>query len=114
MKISLAVLLALTLTSCINVPDNVKMPVAQALLVSEAGVDGINRSAVVAAPLLSAQIKAQVKGCVDTANNAVGAAYTLNKSGDVAGTVAQVNIALKNVADCQAATHPTNPAPVQP
>lgn len=104
-RILLPILLALSLTGCLSIPDKVQLPAGQALLVAEAGVDGANNAAVIAANsgLLKGEPARKTHAAVDAANNAVSAAHTLYTKGDIPGTVSQLNIAFRNVADIQSA-----------
>lgn len=98
----------IALGGCVTVPQGVQLPAGQALLVAEAGMDGANHSATIAANsgVFTGHPEAarKVHSIVDAGNNAVSAAHTLYAKGDIPGTVGQLNEALKDVAAVQAAS----------
>ena len=96
------------LCGCVTIPQNVQLTAGQGLLVAEAGMDGANHAATIAATsgILKGATAAKVKDAIDGGNNAVSAAHTLYAKGDIAGTVTQVNTALKDIADIQSASQP--------
>lgn len=86
---------------CALVPDSVKLPAGQALLVAEAGADGVNRSATIAAPALSPAQAHAVKAGIDATNEAVSAANSLYSKGDIPGALAQLQTAFSDIATLQ-------------
>lgn len=108
--IAMAAVAVLSLGACVSIPPNVKLPAGQALLVSEAAVDGANHAATVAAT--SGVFKGHpdaaraVKSADDAANNAVDSAHHLYATGDLAGSASAAKKALDNVATIWAQTHP--------
>lgn len=99
-----SVMAMMTISGCALVPTSVTLPAGQALLVAEAGADGVNHAAIIAAPLLHGAAALRVKACVDGANNGVSAAHGLYAKGDVGGTVSSLKTALADIADCTAQT----------
>lgn len=109
MKRLIPLAIASSLWGCVSVPQNVQLPAGQALLVAEASTDGVNHGAILAAPYLHGASATQVKGCVDGTNNAVSAAKTLYSTGDVVGTITNLNTAFSNIAVCTKATNAVIP-----
>ena len=106
-RLLLGLALALSLTACAS--PGVNLSVDQGLAVAEAGADGINHMAIVAAPSLHGANALKAKAAIDTVNHAVDAAHTAKTQG-LAGTPAAVTAALAAIADARAAL--ANPAPV--
>lgn len=95
--------LLLPLAGCLS--PTIQLDVAKGVLVAEAATDGVNRAAIIAAPMLHGGAALRVKACVDGANNATSAARALQASGDIPGASASVSKALDQVAACTAATN---------
>lgn len=108
MKQLIPLFAVLALWGCVTVPQNVQLPAGQALLVAEAGMDGANHAATVAATsgFLKGSNAATVKASIDAGNNAVSAAHTLYSKGDLVGTVSQLNTAMSDIASIQSASKP--------
>lgn len=105
MKRLIAGLMVLSLGGCVTLPDKVSLPAGQALLVAEAGVDGANHAATIAATsgVLKGESARKVHVAIDAANNAVSAAHTFYAKGDIPSTITQLNTAFADVAQVQAA-----------
>lgn len=103
MKRTLAgLVLATLLAGCATSSTDVRLTSAQALLVAEAGTDGINHGATVAAQTgVLRGAKAQTaKDALDAANQAVSAAKAAYGSDPVA-MAAQLTAALGKIAEAQ-------------
>lgn len=87
------------LVGCALLPEGVKMPVSQALLVAESSADGVNHAAVVAAPTLHGEAARHTKDGVDALNNSVSAAFKAFHNGDTQGAIEDLNSALQESAD---------------
>ena len=90
--------LAASLTGCAS--PGVNLSVSQGLAVAEAGADGINHMAIVAAPALHGANAIRARAAVDAVNHAVDAAYVAKKQG-LAGTPQAVTAALAAIADAR-------------
>lgn len=98
MKLALLAMGAcLALAGCAS--TKVELSVSQAMLVAEAGADGVNNGAIIAAKsgALHGPAAAKVKTAVDLTNEAVNAAHAATTSG-AAAAVAQ---ALTDIANAQ-------------
>ena len=102
-KLFLAGAVFTTVAGCAG--SSVHLTVGQALLISEAGADGVNHAATVAANsgILHGQSAAKAKAAVDTANQAVFVAHAAYLAGTPAQTASSAKAALTAIADAQAA-----------
>lgn len=93
---------ALALGACGSIqamlPGGVRLPADQALLVAEAGTDGINRAATVGAGAMNAQQAATVQAGLDAANNAVSAAHAAYVKGDISSATVDLSTAMTDIA----------------
>lgn len=85
--------------------DTVRLTAAKALLVTEAGADGANHAATIAAPSLTPSQAASLKVKVDGLNTIVSAAHDAYKAGSATATQA-LTAALNAIADVQKDAHP--------
>ncbi len=110
MTLMMALGAVVALGGCVTVPQGVQLPAGQALLVAEAGMDGANHAATIAANggvfAGHPDTARSTHAAVDAGNNAVSAAHTLYAKGDIPGTISQLNEALKDVAAIEAASKP--------
>lgn len=102
--VAFGVLAGLAMAALAGCSTTVQLDLDKGMLVAEAGADGVNHSAIVAAPLLHGAQATQVKACVDGTNNAVSAAHGLVVKGDLSGAVGSLNTAFTNIANCTTAT----------
>lgn len=95
---------ALGLAGCANV----QLTTAQAVYISEAGVNGANQAATAAAQsgVLKGSGAATTKAAIDTANVATSAAHAAYVAGNTAVASAQAKVALTNIATAQKAVAP--------
>lgn len=93
--------LAAALGGCATAPS-VKLTSAQAMLVADAGADGINHAAIAAAQagVLKGAKAQTAKDALDAANQAVSAAKAAY-SGDPVALAAQLTAALGKIAEAQ-------------
>lgn len=102
--LAFGVMIGLALAALAGCSTTVQLDLDKGMLVAEAGADGVNHGAIVAAPALHGAQAGQVKACVDGTNNAVSAAQALVVKGDLAGAVGSLNTAFTNIANCTTAT----------
>jgi hypothetical protein len=96
--------LAASLAAC----TGVQLTTAQAVYVSEAGVNGANQAATAAAQsgVLRGSAATTTKRVIDTANTAASAAHAAYLAGNAAVAASQAKVALTNIANAQKAVAP--------
>lgn len=102
---SLSIALAfIAVSGCVSIPPGVQLPAGQALLVSEATVDGLNHGATVAANsgLLHGAQATTVKAGLDSVNHCVSGAHTVYASGNLPETATELKACFAKAAEVQA------------